>query len=161
MVKEAEDLRKNHSQRGVTSPAYLQTQTEIKGLKLHNAQNTWMHYSLIEHVVHWLKIDRNLYGQLRQKFQGHKNKKQMDKTGYNGCDPFRQCMYKWFYHIRQHNMRTSSPNQQIMYFFLQSLQLPLYLYEAYDFIRQLTVNICAIFCCCGIEQWFSMDRMTG
>lgn len=118
-------------------------------------------YSLIEHVVHWLKIDRNLYGQLRQKFQAHKNKKQMDKTGYNGCDPFRQCMYKWFYHIRQHNMRTSSPNQQIMYFFLQSLQLPLYLYEAYDFIRQLTVNICAIFCCCGIEQWFSMDRMTG
>lgn len=44
MVKEAEDLRKNHSQRGVTSPAYLQTQTEIKGLKLHNAQNTGMHY---------------------------------------------------------------------------------------------------------------------
>ncbi len=24
-----------------------------------------------------------------------------------------------------------------------------------------TVKILAIFCCCGMEQWFSMDRMTG
>lgn len=46
MVKEAEDLHKNHSQRGATSPAYLQTQTEIKGLKLHNAQKSRMDSSL-------------------------------------------------------------------------------------------------------------------
>lgn len=63
MVKEAEDLHKNHSQRGVTSPAYLRTQTEIKGLTLHNAQNSWMHYSLTVQV-NWLQIDMIL----RQKF---------------------------------------------------------------------------------------------
>lgn len=159
MVKEAEDLRKNHSQRGATSPAYLQTQTEIKGLKLHNAQNSQMDSSLIVHVVYWLHINRILYCQLGQMFWAHKNKKQMDKTGYNGWNPDNVRINDFI--ISDNKISISVATSPDYVFFLQSLQLLLYLYEVYDFIRQLTVNICAIFCCCGIEQWFSMDRMTG
>lgn len=158
MVKEAEDLHKNHSQKGATSPAYLQTQTEIKGLKLHNAQNSRMDSSLIVHVVYWLHINRILYCQLRQMFWAHKNKKQMDKTGYNGWNPDNV----WINDFIISDNKICIPETHISRLYIFSTKsVTLYLYEVHDLIRQLTVNICAIFCCCGIEQWFSMDRMTG
>lgn len=60
------------------------------------------------------------------------------------------------------NYKICIPDAHISRLYIFSTKsVTLYLYEVHDLIRQLTVNICAIFCCCGIEQWFSMDRMTG
>lgn len=82
MVKEAEDLHKNHSQRGATSPAYLQTQTEIKGLTLHNAQNKPDCTCRIL-IANW----QDPKWSTKAKVFCIQNKKQMDKTRYNGVIP--------------------------------------------------------------------------
>lgn len=152
-VKEAEDLHKNHSQRGATSPAYLQTQTEIKGLTLHNAQNKPDCTCRIL-IANW----QDPKWSTKAKVFCIQNKKQMDKTRYNGVILSENLCINDFIIS---DIKISITYISRLCIFLQSLQLLFLQYEAHDLIRQLTVNICAIFCCCGIEQWFSMDRMTG